>query len=117
VLIFEKVDTENSIIRVLIHLHLERIIVGIRTVNCAIFGNDCADLVAVASLLRSLSAHARLKAEPDLSCSLLKRGYHMECESLSCPENAACWRYSLGDSPANLQNDRLNWDRDWKPTS
>jgi len=62
VLIFEKVDTENSIIRVLIHLHLERIIVGIRTVNCAIFGNDCADLVAVASLLRSLSRACTLES-------------------------------------------------------
>ena len=50
VLVFEKVDTENSIIRVLIHIHLDGSIVGIGQVNCAILGDDCADLAAVASL-------------------------------------------------------------------
>jgi len=50
VLVFEKVDTENFIICVLIHLHLDGSIVGIGQVNCAILGDDCADLAAVASL-------------------------------------------------------------------
>jgi len=50
VLVFEKVDTENFIICVLIHLHLDGSIVGIGQVKCAILGDDCADIAAVASL-------------------------------------------------------------------
>ena len=50
VLVFEKVDAENFVICVLIHLHLDGSIVGIGQVNCAILGDDCADLAAVASL-------------------------------------------------------------------
>ena len=64
VLVFEKVDTENSIIRVLIHLHLDGSIVGIGQVNCAILGDDCADLAAVASLLRLLSRTYTLASCP-----------------------------------------------------
>ena len=55
VLVFEKVDAENFVICVLIHLQLDGSIVGIGQVNCAILGDDCADLAAVASLLRALS--------------------------------------------------------------
>jgi hypothetical protein len=64
VLVFEKVDTENSIIRVLIHPHLDGSIVGIGQVNCAILGDDCADLAAVASLLRLLSRTYTLASCP-----------------------------------------------------
>ena len=62
VLVFEKVDSENSIIRVLIHPHLDGSIVGVGQVNCAILGDDCADLAAVASLLRSLSRACTLES-------------------------------------------------------
>ena len=64
VLVFEKVDAENSIICVLIHLHLDGSIVGIGQVNCAILGDDCADLAAVASLLRLLSRTYTLESCP-----------------------------------------------------
>ena len=62
VLVFEKVDAENFVICVLIHLHLDGSIVGIGQVNCAILGDDCADLAAVASLLRLLSRACTLES-------------------------------------------------------
>jgi hypothetical protein len=64
VLVFEKVDAENFVICVLIHLHLDGSIVGIGQVNCAILGDDCADLAAVASLSPSRSRTYTLESCP-----------------------------------------------------
>ena len=64
VLVFEKVDAENFVICVLIHLHLDGSIVGIGQVNCAILGDDCADLAAVASLSPPRSRTCTLESCP-----------------------------------------------------